>query len=87
MQDTWNLFTGNDVALAVVGFAGFFSVVAILNTAFRTMNRTEIHRSSSRVTNDAVGAIEDFIVYETLFEGSQDTFDSDESFDFDLGDD
>ena len=79
MQETWNLFTGNDIALALVGFVGFFSVVAVLRTAFRTMDQKERRRSVSAAAADA---LEDFLVYETLYEDA-----APDSFDFDPEDD
>jgi hypothetical protein len=88
MQETWNLFTGNDIALALVGFIGFFSVVAVLRTAFRTMDQKERRRSVSAAAADAADALEDFLVYETLYEdAAPDSFDHGGSFDFDFGDD
>ena len=40
-MDTWELFTGNDILLAVIGLVGFGSVVIVLRTALRNVNRRE----------------------------------------------
>lgn len=88
MQHTWNLFSGNEILLALVGFAGFVSVVAVLRTAFRTMDQKERRRSVSAADADAADVLEDFLVYETLYEdAAPDSFDHGGSFDFDFGDD
>ena len=40
-MDTWEIFTGNDILLAVIGLVGFGSVVIVLRTALRNVNRRE----------------------------------------------
>ena len=40
-MDTWELFTGNDILLALIGLVGFGSVVIVLRTALRNVNRRE----------------------------------------------
>jgi hypothetical protein len=40
-MDTWELFTGNDILLALIGLAGFGSVVIVLRTALRNVNKRE----------------------------------------------
>ena len=40
-METWELFTGNDILLAVIGLVGFGSVVIVLRTALRNVNRRE----------------------------------------------
>jgi hypothetical protein len=38
-METWALFTGNDIALGLLGFAGFASVIAVLKTAFKVNSK------------------------------------------------
>ena len=40
-MDTWELFTGNDILLALIGLVGFGSVVIVLRTALRNVNKRE----------------------------------------------
>ena len=40
-MQTWNLFTGTDLALAVVGLLGLLSVVVVLRTATRNVDTLE----------------------------------------------
>lgn len=40
-MNTWELFTGNDILLAVIGLVGFGSVVIVLRTALRNVNKRE----------------------------------------------
>lgn len=40
-MQTWSLFTGSDIAMAVVGLAGLLSVVVVLFTASRKVDKRE----------------------------------------------
>lgn len=40
-MNTWELFSGNDILLALIGLVGFGSVVIVLRTALRNVNRRE----------------------------------------------
>ena len=53
-MDTWNLFTSNDIVLALVGFIGFASVAIVLRTAFGNVaNRELTLRRNARSQSNA----------------------------------
>ena len=43
-METWNLFTGNDILLGLIGAAGFLSVIAVLSTASSNVSKREVKR-------------------------------------------
>jgi hypothetical protein len=43
-METWAIFSQNDVVLALIGLAGFTSVVITLSTATSRVNSIEIDR-------------------------------------------
>jgi hypothetical protein len=40
-METWNVFSGSDIGLALIGLAGLVSVVVVLKTAFGNVNTRE----------------------------------------------
>jgi len=40
-METWNLFTGNDIFLGLLGAAGFLSMIAVIFTGSQRMNKRE----------------------------------------------
>jgi hypothetical protein len=45
---TWNLFVGNDLLVAIVGFVGVTSATIVLMTAFTNIDRRERKIKSDR---------------------------------------
>ena len=41
-METWNLFTGNDIILGLIGAVGFVSAIIVLSTASGRVNRREV---------------------------------------------
>ena len=41
-METWNLFTGNDIILGLIGAVGFLSAIIVLGTASGKVNRREV---------------------------------------------
>ena len=41
-METWSLFSGSDIALAVLGLIGFASVVIVVSTASSRVNNREL---------------------------------------------
>lgn len=41
-METWSVFSGNDIVLALVGFIGFASVAIVLKTAFGNVAKREV---------------------------------------------
>ncbi len=41
-METWNLFSGSDIGLALIGVAGLVSVVVVLKTAFGNTTKREL---------------------------------------------
>ena len=53
-METWNLFTGSDIGLALIGLAGFASVAIVLRTAFGNVaNRELTLRRNARAQSNA----------------------------------
>jgi len=53
-METWAIFTGTDLALAVIGLGGLLSVVVVISTAFRKVNQREFNiRQYARTQSDA----------------------------------
>lgn len=54
-MQTWSLFAGNDIFLALVGFIGFASVAIVLRTAFGNVANRElsIRRNAQRAQSNA----------------------------------
>lgn len=54
-MDTWNLFSGSDIALAVLGLIGFASVVIVVSTASSRVNNRELtlRRNAQRAQSNA----------------------------------
>ena len=53
-METWSVFSGSDIGLALIGLAGFASVVIVLQTAFGKVARREIKLSqNARSQSDA----------------------------------
>jgi hypothetical protein len=53
-METWSLFTGNDIVLALVGFMGFAFVAIVLRTAFGNVDNRELTlRKNARTQSDA----------------------------------
>ena len=54
-MDTWNLFSGSDIALAVLGLVGFASVVIVVSTASSRVNNRELtlRRNAQRAQSNA----------------------------------
>ena len=48
MTETWNLFVGNDLLIAIVGFVGVTSATVVLMTAFNNIDRRERSLKSDR---------------------------------------
>jgi len=40
-METWSVFSGTDIGLALIGLAGLMSVVVVLRTAFSNVNTRE----------------------------------------------
>lgn len=40
-EPTWNVFSGSDIGLALIGLSGLVSVVVVLRTAFGNVNKRE----------------------------------------------
>ena len=41
-METWSVFSGSDIALALLGASGFFAVVAVIATASNRVNQREL---------------------------------------------
>lgn len=41
-MDTWSVFSGSDIALALLGASGFFAMVAVIGTASSRVNQREL---------------------------------------------
>ncbi len=41
-METWNLFTSNDIVVAVLGILGIVSVFVVFGTATRKVNKREL---------------------------------------------
>jgi hypothetical protein len=41
-METWSVFSGSDIGLALIGLAGLASVVVVLRTAFGNVNKREL---------------------------------------------
>jgi hypothetical protein len=53
-METWSVFSGNDIGLALIGLAGFASVVVVLRTAFGNITNREITlRKNARAQSSA----------------------------------
>jgi hypothetical protein len=53
-METWNLFSGSDIGLALIGLAGFASVVVVLRTAFGNTAKRELTlRQNARAQSEA----------------------------------
>lgn len=46
-METWNLFSGSDIGLALIGVAGFVSVWVVLSTALGNVVKREIKLSKN----------------------------------------
>ena len=47
-METWALFSGSDIFLAVLGILGFASVFTVLRTASRNVNKREMNIKNRR---------------------------------------
>jgi hypothetical protein len=45
-MQTWSVFSGSDLALALIGLAGLVSVVVVLRAAFGNMDTLERNRKN-----------------------------------------
>jgi hypothetical protein len=53
-METWSVFSGNDIVLALVGFIGFASVAIVLKTAFGNVANRELNlRQNARAQSNA----------------------------------
>jgi hypothetical protein len=53
-METWSVFSGSDIGLALIGLAGFASVVVVLRTAFGNVAKREVNlRQNARAQSDA----------------------------------
>lgn len=53
-METWSVFSGSDLILALVGLIGFASVAIVLRTAFGNVAKRELTlRQNARVQSDA----------------------------------
>jgi len=53
-METWSVFSGTDIGLALIGVAGLVSVVVVLKTAFGNVTRREITlRQNARAQSNA----------------------------------
>lgn len=53
-METWSLFSGSDIGLALIGLAGFASVVVVLRTAFGNTTKRELNlRKNARAQSNA----------------------------------
>jgi hypothetical protein len=43
-METWNLFTGSDILLGLIGAAGLLSVIVVLSTASSNVSKREVKR-------------------------------------------
>ena len=41
-METWSVFSGSDIGLALIGLAGLTSVVVVLKTAFGNVTKREL---------------------------------------------
>jgi hypothetical protein len=41
-METWSVFSGSDIGLALIGLAGLASVVVVLRTAFGNVTKREL---------------------------------------------
>lgn len=48
MTETWNLFVGNDMLIAIIGLVGVTSATVVLMTAFNKIDRRERTLKSNR---------------------------------------
>jgi len=53
-METWSVFSGSDIALAVLGLVGFASVAIVVSTASSRVNKREITlRQNARAQSQA----------------------------------
>lgn len=53
-METWSLFSGNDIALALIGLAGLVSVILVFATASGNVAKREISlRNNARAQSEA----------------------------------
>jgi hypothetical protein len=53
-METWSVFSGSDIGLALIGVAGLVSVVVVLKTAFGNVTKREITlRQNARSQSNA----------------------------------
>ena len=53
-METWSVFSGSDIGLALIGLAGFASVVVVLRTAFGNVAKREVNlRQNARAQSQA----------------------------------
>ena len=53
-METWNVFSGSDIGLALIGLSGLVSVVVVLRTAFGNVSKREINlRKNARAQSAA----------------------------------
>jgi len=54
-METWNLFSGSDIGLALIGLAGFASVFVVLKTAFGNVAKREVtlRQNAQRAQSEA----------------------------------
>jgi hypothetical protein len=48
MIETWNLFAGNDMLVAIIGFVGVTSATIVIMTAFTNIDRRERNIKANR---------------------------------------
>jgi hypothetical protein len=53
-METWSIFSGSDIGLALIGLAGLASVVVVLRTAFGNVAKRELTlRNNARAQSQA----------------------------------
>ena len=53
-METWSVFSGTDIGLALIGVAGLVSAVVVLKTAFGNVTKREITlRQNARAQSQA----------------------------------
>ena len=53
-METWSVFSGSDIGLALIGLAGLASVVVVLRTAFGNVTKRELTlRQNARAQSQA----------------------------------
>ena len=54
-METWSVFSGSDIGLALIGLAGLASVVVVLKTAFGNVAKREVtlRQNAQRAQSDA----------------------------------